>query len=286
MPMMALRSTSFDPARNLAIEDCLLAGRREGESLLFLYIDDPCVVIGRNQNPWAEASAPQGGALFRRSSGGGAVWHDRGNLNWALILARSTHNRERELALVAAAISSLGVEALPGERGGIFARPSPGGAWAKLSGSARRISAASVLHHGTLLVDADLGALTAALEGRNFASSRALASAPSPVVNLADLVPSIEIEIAALGLATFLCGSPPEPVEARVPEASLEAALARQLSWDWIYGETPTFFTELPGFPGTTLEVGRGRIVSVSGPARSALSGLIGQPFDVALLGP
>jgi lipoate-protein ligase A len=284
MRLLPLRSASLDPARNLAYEECLLEALAPASPLLFLFVDGPCVVIGRNQNPWMEAAPAWQGRILRRVSGGGAVWHDEGNLNWALLLPRASHDQEAELALVAKAISSLGAEVLPGPRGGLYTGPGTRLPGAKVSGTARRLTARAVLHHGTLLVSADLAALGCSLGGLAPVSSRALPSAPSAVANLADLVPGLDAEGAAKGLALALCGALPGPVEDLVAEAELLEPMARHESWAWVYGETPAFTASLEAWPGTRLEVRRGRVEAVRGPGAENLAGLVGKAFEPSLL--
>lgn len=282
-------SSSFDAARNLALEEGLLARGGEalerGEGFLLLYVDDPCILIGRNQNPWAEAGL-SAVPLFRRVSGGGSVWHDRGNLNWALVVPRNAHDREAELALVAGAVSGLGAKVLPGERGGLFAAEGTSDPGAKLAGTARRFSPTAVLHHGTLLVESDLARLREASQGLRLPSSRALASVPSRVANLSDLVPGLGLEAAKEGLVEALCGvdARPLPIESLVSEdADLAAAMARHHSWDWVYGETPDFAYEIPGSPSRLVIVKRGLVAAIEGPCVDKLADRIGTRFDPRL---
>jgi lipoate-protein ligase A len=282
--LIPLRSSSTDAAENLAIEEHLLDRVAEsGDSLFLLYVDAPCVVIGRSQNPWVEAATLPALPVFRRLSGGGAVYHDGGNLNWALITPRPSHDQDKELSLVAAAISALGTEALPGPRGGIFAGPGSRLPGAKLSGTARRLSARAVLHHGTLLVESDLAKLRFALGGIVVSKSRALASVPAHVANLADLVPGLGLEAAASGLARSLCGAEPTPVERLVTAGSQAEAVARHRSWEWVYGETPPFAFEPPDFPGCVIDVRKGMVEAVRGQSAGELTRLVGERFDPGL---
>ena len=75
----------FSPLEHLAFEELLLRNPG-GRFLLLFYVNAPSVIIGRNQNPWREVSEDSCLPLYRRSSGGGTVYHDEGNLNWATIL--------------------------------------------------------------------------------------------------------------------------------------------------------------------------------------------------------
>jgi lipoate-protein ligase A len=122
-------STSNDPFLNLSIEDHILRKSPPDSTVLFLYVNRPCVVIGRNQNPWTEVNLgildaarhhandietePPGiGAvdLVRRRSGGGTVFHDEGNLNWSITCPRNDFTRDKHAEMVVRALRKLGVE--------------------------------------------------------------------------------------------------------------------------------------------------------------------------------
>ncbi len=280
----ALASSSTDPYLNLALEESLLERGFGGGSALFLYANSPCVVIGRNQNPWAEASAPPGPGpaipLLRRVSGGGTVYQDLGNLNWSLILPRSRHDREAELALVAGALRELGILLEPGPRGGLFVANEGPFKGSKVSGTARRLASERVLHHGTLLVDSDLPRLAASLGGMKVESSKALASVPSPCANLSDLLPGLGIEEVAALLARALVGKESEEALSLADADYAEEAGRRLRSWEWTYGATPAFSLGVDWIGGQVcLEVRKGKVESVSGPGSERLGAFVGDIF-------
>jgi lipoate-protein ligase A len=122
-------STSNDPYLNLSIEDHILRKSPPDSTVLFLYVNRPCVVIGRNQNPWTEVNLgilnaarnrthdvetePPGiGAvdLVRRRSGGGTVFHDEGNLNWSITCPRNDFTRDKHAEMVVRALRKIGVD--------------------------------------------------------------------------------------------------------------------------------------------------------------------------------
>jgi lipoate-protein ligase A len=122
-------SSSNDPYLNLSIEDHILRKSPPDSIILFLYVNRPCVVIGRNQNPWTEvnlgildaarhhpndiSTEPPGiGAvdLVRRRSGGGTVFHDEGNLNWSIICPRNDFTRDKHAEMIVRALRKLGIE--------------------------------------------------------------------------------------------------------------------------------------------------------------------------------
>ncbi|WVQ71545.1 hypothetical protein IAR50_001084 [Cryptococcus sp. DSM 104548] len=108
-------SESHDPWFNLSYEDWLLRNTPVDQPVLFLYRNFPCVVIGRNQNPWKESTPrklrDEGLPLVRRRSGGGTVYHDMGNTNFSIMLPRLMFTRSHGALLVARAIRErLGVQ--------------------------------------------------------------------------------------------------------------------------------------------------------------------------------
>ncbi|MGO8694651.1 MAG: biotin/lipoate A/B protein ligase family protein [Rectinemataceae bacterium] len=294
MIFKALRAEGRDPAANLALEEALLSLPAEEDPLLLLYVNDPCIVVGRNQNPWAEVAPRSGLPIFRRISGGGAVYHDRGNLNWALLVPRRLHDQEAELAVVSGALRALGFAVEPGLRGGLYLDGGSDFAGGKVSGTARRFGAHRVLHHGTLLVDADLERLATCLGGLRFASSRAVVSVPGRPVNLGSLHRGLGVD----ELATALVGSMASAGHAASAEAeraeSFMAAAGRaevardarerHRSWDWIWGQTPDFSMTASTLAGEVrIDVKSGRVERVEGPGWERFESILGSRFEYDL---
>ncbi len=186
--MTVFTSPSTDPAYNFALEEDLLT-EPDGEFLL-LYINRPCVVTGCNQQPEAEANlewcARENIPVVRRISGGGAVWHDEGNVNWAFITPADSEGLDRKpLVDVIAVMRRLGIEAVEGSRGDILAGGPDG---PKISGTASCVKKGRRLFHGTLLFDADLERMSRALAGDPGKRGRKVASTPSRTANVKPLV--------------------------------------------------------------------------------------------------
>ncbi|KAH0238571.1 hypothetical protein KCV06_g433, partial [Aureobasidium melanogenum] len=130
-PVQSYISRSSDPYINLSIEHYLLQKSHPDSSILFLYVNRPSVIIGRNQNPWLEVNLgllnaaqtspnspsrienePPGLGdvdLVRRRSGGGTVFHDGGNVNWTVISPAATFTRDKHAEMVTRALRSCGI---------------------------------------------------------------------------------------------------------------------------------------------------------------------------------
>lgn len=236
---------SQNPFHNLALEELLF---ERGEPCLYLWQNAHTVVIGRNQNAWKECRAESleaaGGKLARRTSGGGAVYHDTGNLNFTFLVPREAYDLPRQLGVILAAVRALGIEADFTGRNDIVAA---GGA--KFSGNAFRFSEDMALHHGTILVSADLAALSAYLRPSPAKlAAKGIASVRSRVTNLAEFRPGLSIEAVAEAVsAAYRAEYGPYRL---LPEADLDAAAlrdkeARFASWDWRMGASFPFDAEL-----------------------------------------
>ncbi|WP_300286034.1 lipoate--protein ligase family protein [uncultured Alistipes sp.] len=197
--MLLLRSLSDSPAYHGALEEYLLT-ERSFEDVLLFYINRPSVIVGRNQTIEAEVDAAycrrQGIEIVRRMSGGGTVYHDRGNINYAFIADKdATPVLDRDFtAPVVEALASLGIRATSGPRKELLCDGY------KISGTASHVTRTRQLFHGTLLYDTDLDALSLALRGDGTRRGKGVPSVPSPVANLHRLRPQDETTEDFLGL--------------------------------------------------------------------------------------
>ncbi len=192
--MTIIKSPSTDPVQNFALERELLT-ERKGDFLLF-YINSPCVVVGRNQSPEAEADleycSRNAIPVLRRISGGGAVWHDLGNINYSFITSvdESAPLDDKPHAPIIAALKSMGIEFVAGPRGELLVDGK------KISGTASCVKKGRRLFHGTLLHAADLDAMRKALKGDPAKRGRRVASVPGTVMNL-NTMPGMDIPTEA-----------------------------------------------------------------------------------------
>jgi lipoate---protein ligase len=195
-------SQSQDPYLNLSIEHYLLQRTPGDSTILFLYTNSPCVVIGRNQNPWIEVNLgvirneELGVKLVRRRSGGGTVFHDEGNMNYSVICPPSEFNRDKHAEMVVRALKSLGTEkARVNERHDIVVdKEDKEGALRsfKVSGSAYKLTRLRSLHHGTCL-----------LSSPNLESISKYLRAPAKPLIKARGVDSVSSPIANVGIDNF-----------------------------------------------------------------------------------
>lgn len=261
MKIAAYRLRGLSPLEHLTVENIFLE-TCGAESVLLFYVNSPCVVIGRNQNPWREMAPGCALPFFRRDSGGGAVYHDEGNLNWALIVPRAAHSQQDELAAMAAAISAQGFDIVPGSRGGLYCGPGSAYAGLKVSGTARRFGSKAVLHHGTILVGADMARLRASLGGIETYDDISMPSVPASPVNLSDMKPAVDMEALAEGLSLYLTGAPCAPLPPAISGYRRFGEIQLRLSSEeWLYAATPSFSFLIRGQGlSLSLRVERGKV--------------------------
>ena len=258
-----IRTCSKDPWWNLAVEEYLLERVRPDQCILYLCQNESTVVIGRNQNPWRECRTDllegNGGKLARRLSGGGAVYHDSGNLNYTFVTGREVYDAERQLGAVLSAVRSLGIEAVKSGRNDLTADGR------KFSGNAFCIRKQGAYQHGTILVSTDLDSMSKYLQvSEEKMKSKGVKSVRSRVVNLSELKPGLSVDTVADALIeTFRreYGSTAEIEETvrkdRESRDALEELYCKYSSWAWRYGEAPDFdVTYETRFPWGGIEIG------------------------------
>jgi lipoate---protein ligase len=244
-----------DARQNLALEEYVLRHRMGDDDLLLFYVNAPAIIIGRNQNTIEEIASDvvdaRGIRVVRRVSGGGAVYHDLGNLNFSFMTrdVKGRFNRyDRFNGPVVEVLRELGVEAEIGGRNDILV----GGR--KISGNAQFATPDRMLSHGTLLVHANLDDVTAALRPKpGKVESKGVKSIRSRVANINEFLPQPadtgEVALTVHELRELIL----ERIfgtrdRARIPSVELTDAdwrAVRELeakkygAWSWNYGENP-----------------------------------------------
>lgn len=258
---LCFHNTQTEPEFNLAAEEYLL---RESESDVFmLWRNAPSIIVGRNQNALAEIDLPfveaNGLKVIRRLSGGGAVYHDLGNVNFTFIKTSSAGLKiefERYTDPILAALVELGVEARFEGRNDLTIDGR------KISGNAQYLHRDRVLHHGTLLFSSDLAVLGQALQAdpAKF-EDKAIKSIPSRVTNIVGhLAEPLEVEDFIGRILAHRRRSDPAAVEYQWTEGDLEAIESlrqqRYQSWQWNFGRSPDYaFQRTKRTAGGTLQV-------------------------------
>ncbi|MEG2173239.1 MAG: lipoate--protein ligase [Desulfovibrionaceae bacterium] len=244
--MLGLAINSIDPAYNLALEDVLFSQLTPHVPGYFLlWQNAPSIIVGKHQNTHAEinASLVEHYALpvVRRQTGGGAVYHDLGNLNFSFLVPAGQSslggvlNFARFLNPIRDVLHTLGVQAELSSRNDLTL------AGRKISGSAQLRSKQGILHHGTLLVSLDLAMLGAVLMGApDKFLSKGIASVRSRVTNIAEHAPMLTMEVLKQALLHG-CAEGTALVDARIHAEAQALAARKYASWDWNFGASPQF---------------------------------------------
>lgn len=236
------------PYYNLATEEYLLNNVKENECILYLWQNRHTVVIGKNQNCWKECKvdklAEEGGFLARRLSGGGAVFHDLGNLNFTFLIHKKDYDVSRQLKVITEAAAKFGVNAVQTGRNDILADGR------KFSGNAFYETGDRCYHHGTIMVNVDMDYLPRYLNvSLKKMRSKGVDSVKARVVNLTDFNPDITIEsmIKAM-LESFgdVYGCKPTPLEgSRINQAAIDKLTEKYASDEWRLGKSIDFTCEM-----------------------------------------
>ncbi|XP_004594274.2 lipoyltransferase 1, mitochondrial [Ochotona princeps] len=248
---LILQSISNDVYQNLAVEDWIHDHvSLEDKPVLFFWRNSPSVVIGRHQNPWQECNLnlmrEEGIKLARRRSGGGAVYHDLGNINLTFFTTRNKYDRMKNLKLVVRALNTvqpqLDVQAtkrfdllLDGQF--------------KISGTASKIGRTTAYHHCTLLCCTDGTTLSSVLKSPSPGiQTNATTSTPAVVKNLLEKDPTLTCEAVTKAVAAeyAACHQLDDHITLINPAdetlfPGINSRAQELQTWDWLYGKTPKF---------------------------------------------
>ena len=258
MKFIVLKTT--DPYYNLAVEEYLFL--HSEDEVFMLWQNDRTVVIGKNQNAYAELNVDfareKGIRIARRITGGGAVYHDMGNLNYTYISTRKGEN-EINFAIfcepIISFLRSVGVETELSGRNDILVNGK------KISGNAQHSANGRVLHHGTLLYNSDLSVLSSVLRADpEKLKAKAIRSVSSRVMNLCGVLPldrGVE-ELAERIMNELMSKNGGELAD--IPENSeIDALAARNASDEWLFPERAYLFeyslTKKKRYPFGSVEI-------------------------------
>lgn len=241
-------SSETDAWENLAIE-AYLATKIVPESVgLYLWQNRKTVVIGRSQNPWRECCVglleQEAGQLARRSTGGGAVYQDMGNLNFTFLTPAELYDVERQLSVVQAACREMGIAAFFTGRNDLV---TDGGR--KFSGNAFEERKQYRIHHGTLMIDVNTQDMARYLTpDADKLRAKGVRSVGSRVCNLKEFCPSLtpaRLSDALLRAFEKLYAPAQELRLSREDGDAIARLYAKYASREWRFGRTPAFSTEL-----------------------------------------
>ena len=266
-----IESFCTDPYRNIAEEKYITSHVGPSECVLFLWENHRTVVIGKNQNVWAECEIGKMKSdsvrLARRLSGGGAVYHDAGNLNYSFCAQQDDYDVERQMNVILRALLANGIPAEKSGRNDISVQGR------KCSGNAFYQKDRRCCHHGTLMIDVDKEALGKYLNvPPDKLKSKGIASVRSRVINLSEINPAITSGTLRRDLIrafTEEYGLPARQWETGPGfETEVSADAAFLSSEEWLYDRPIPFSNTLRSrFPWGGIElqlnVDRGRIAGI-----------------------
>jgi len=254
--MLCLSLDSTDPLFNLAADEFLL--KESNEDFLIIGVNDKSVIIGKHQIAHRETDTKfvnqQKIPVIRRISGGGTVFHDPGNLNFSFIL-KSEYGKQVDFLKyslpVISFLLSLGVEAKYEGKNDLKVDGS------KISGNAEHVYHDRILHHGTLLFNSNIELLNGSIRrDTNNYRSRAVASNPSPVINLINMLKNIDsIDRFKMLMMDWFLENYPGSAKYNLSDQEIERikllADTKYRTWEWNYAYGPEYqFSNRFGYKG------------------------------------
>ncbi len=192
MKLQVIISTQYDPFLNRAVEAYLVDHQEEDIVTMYLWKNQQTVVIGYNQNPYSECNVKmlldEGGHVMRRGTGGGAVYHDLGNINFSFVASRKNYDVRKQLSVIQDALLNYGLETEISGRNDLTyqGRKFSGNAFSKGNNN---------LHHGTILIKTDGEKMMRYLTvNQAKLQKHGVKSVSSRVINLSEAVPELTSE--------------------------------------------------------------------------------------------
>lgn len=261
-----------DPTLNLAMEEYVLKNMPKDDSYFLFYVNRPSIIIGKNQNTIEEVNKPYIDAhnidVVRRISGGGAVYHDEGNLNFSFITdddGNSFHNFKKFTEPIVEALKSLGVDAEMTGRNDIQVGK------AKISGNAMVKVKERMFSHGTLMLNSELSEVQNALKVNPAKiKSKGIKSVRSRVANISEFLEEpIDIDDFKDIILKTIFGEANQVETYQLTDEDWKniekLSNEKYRTWDWNYGRNPKYNFEREekfekGFVQIKLDVKQGRI--------------------------
>ncbi|MCT4542317.1 MAG: lipoate--protein ligase [Vallitalea sp.] len=239
-------SSLLDPWQNLSIEEYLVKNIEKEQGVFYLWKNDKTVVIGKNQNPWRECNISllekEGVKLSRRITGGGAVYHGLGNLNFSFVMPKEDYHLQRQLKVILDMCKKLGIN------GRLTGRNDLTVDGKKFSGNAFYHGAKSSLHHGTLLINENISNLAKYLNvSKEKIVSKGVKSVKSRVGNLANYYEGLNTELVIdMCIQSFIEEYEQQDIEIMKDPDWFNNEEIRKLyekneSWEWRYSKVPKF---------------------------------------------
>jgi len=246
--MLLIKNYNNDPAFNLASEEYMLTVM--DEEIISLWRNAPAVIIGRNQNAIEEINLDyvkeNDITVIRRQTGGGAVFHDLGNINYTVIqkyVPGDFNNYAKFSAPVIEYLNTLGVKAELSGRNDITVDGM------KVSGNAQTVKKGRIMHHGTLLISLNMGKLVGALRPKELKiESKGIKSVRSRVTNIASYIEDMNVEKFYEGLSQYFLNTVPGLKLYEFTKEDLNAieklVEEKYSKWEWNFGSSPSYDME------------------------------------------